>query len=404
MKAAKEFRDLWAINFGAFERLLRGYGLGRVPAPWLALTLVLDDLLYLAALPLAVLGWTRTRRPEDRAILGLWIAWSCLTGAAFFAITRFRFPIMPFVLLLAARGLLALVEARPVAQRSILRRPRHWFLPAAVALAITALVYPSFAPGQYRIGATRAAAAAQLERGYDLLDWHRPAEALAAFERLPADFYATPTALAAAYHALGQDDRALALLDDGRDFPGATLLRGDILRAQGRERDAFASFNGRDVETFTASDPADLAWDRLNPPPLARLDVGNGLDLGYVRGTGLREREPDGTTYRWTGGRAEIRLAVPEAPDGGHLLRLRLKGYRPSGPIPPVRVGVTGRPVGEVTPTGAWQVYELPVDPAAASTVVVRLETATFVPGFADQRRLGAMLDWAEIVPAGAGR
>jgi hypothetical protein len=31
----------------------------------------------------------------------------------------------------------------------------------------------------------------------------------------------------------------------------------------------------------------------------------------------------------------------------------------------------------------------------------VRLESRTFVPGYADQRQLGVMLDWVEIVAAG---
>ncbi len=103
-KSARELADLWRINFGANERLLQGFTRGQASPAWLALTLVLDDLLYLATLPLAVLGWVLTRRREDRWLLGLWLGYSCLTGALFFAITRFRLPLMPFVLLLAARG------------------------------------------------------------------------------------------------------------------------------------------------------------------------------------------------------------------------------------------------------------------------------------------------------------
>ncbi|HEY8599275.1 MAG TPA: glycosyltransferase family 39 protein, partial [Thermomicrobiales bacterium] len=103
-KSLREAADLWRINFAAFERLTRGYGLGRVPVPWLGLTFVLDDLLYLIALPLAALGWMNTGRREDRRLLLLWLGWNCLTGALFFAITRFRLPLMPFVFILAARG------------------------------------------------------------------------------------------------------------------------------------------------------------------------------------------------------------------------------------------------------------------------------------------------------------
>ena len=402
-KSWKEFRDLWGLNFSAYERLLGGFALGRVPVAWLGLTLVLDDLLYLLALPLAPVGWALTRRDEDRRLLGLWIGWNCLAGAVFFAIARFRLPLMPFVFILAARALAELPTGW--ALRGAHGRGRFPLAPALAVVAVVALVYPSFAPapGLYRLGAARAAAAARLERGYDLLAERQPEAALAAFETLPHDFYARPTALAAAYHALGQDERALALLDEAvaadRDSLGVTLLLGDILRAQGRTEAALEVLNYREVRV---ANPTEQAWERLFPPPLARLDIGNGLDLGYLRGVTLNERDGDGTTFRWTGSRAELRLV---APGGPATLRLRLSSYRPVGPPPPVHVSVAGRPLGVILPGGEWQVHELPLVTAARpETVVVRLETATFVLGYADQRQLGLKLDWAEIAPASAGR
>lgn len=392
-KAAKEAGDLWRLNFGSFERLVRGYGLGKVPPAWLALTFLLDDLLYLAALPLAVLGWCQRLRREDRWLIGLWIAYNCATAAVFFAISRFRLPLMPLVLLLAARGAVALLDwwraGRPTA------RPRRWLAPALVVALLVALVAPTIAPDQYLVGARRWGDAGRLARGYARIRGGQPAEALATFERLPVDFYARPTALAAAYHALGQDDRALATLDDERDPMGATLLRGDILRAQGQASAAFQALNYRDVRI---ANPTEDAWARLAPPPLARVDLGNGLDLGYARGVNLDERDGDGTTYRWTRDRAEVRLAAPAG--AAALLRLRLRGYRPAGAPPEVRVSVNGQRVGAVTPGAAWQVAEFQV-PASDGPVVVRLETPTFVPGYADQRQLGAMLDWVELVAVG---
>ena len=52
--------------------------------------------------------------------------------------------------------------------------------------------------------------------------------------------------------------------------------------------------------------------------------------------------------------------------------------------------------VGEVTISGAWQEVVLPI-PTISGTAIIRLETATFVPGYADQRQLGFMLDWVEL-------
>jgi hypothetical protein len=351
---------------------------------------VLDDLFYLVALPLAVLGWCQGLRREDRWLLGLWIGYNCATAAVFFAISRFRLPLMPIILILAARGAVALVEWWRAGHTFPWTRPRRWLVPAAAATLLVALVLPTIAPDQYLVGAQRRADAERLARGYALIQEGRADEALATFEQLPPAFYARPTALAAAYHALGQDDRALATLDDERDPMGATLLRGDIFRAQGKSDEAFEALNYRDVRI---ANPTEDAWNRLDPPPLSRVDVGNGLDLGYVRGMNLNEQDADGTTYRWTQGRAEIRL---DAPGNGQTLRLRLRGYHPNGTPPEVRVSVNGQSVGTIAPQATWQIVEFPL-PAVTGQVVVRLETPTFVSGYADQRLLGTMLDWVEL-------
>jgi 4-amino-4-deoxy-L-arabinose transferase-like glycosyltransferase len=401
-KSIKEAGDLWRINFGAYERLTRGYGLGRVPAPWLALTFVLDDLLYIIALPLAVLGWTRTPRADDRWLVGLWIGWSALTGAIFFSITRFRFPLMPFILLFAARGALALPEWWSATRHGGWQRPARWLVPAVVAGLLFALAAGSCEPAQYLIGVRRAADNARLERGYALLARQQPEAALAEFAGLPGNFYARPTAIATAYHMLGQDDRALATLNDQQDSLGATLERGDILRARADRAGALEALNYREVRIAS---PTDQAWDHLFPTPAPHLDIGDGLDLGLVRGVTLDERDSDGTTYRWTEGHAELRLAAPANSDGQVTLRLRLKNYRPAGVPPPVRVSINGHTIGSITPTGGWQVYTLSAtltpDPTA---VIVGLDTPTFVPGYADQRQFGVMLDWAELVPGGGTR
>ncbi|HEX5502673.1 MAG TPA: glycosyltransferase family 39 protein [Thermomicrobiales bacterium] len=431
-KSVKEFGDLWTINFSANERLLGGFSRGVPSAAWLALTLALDDLLYLAALPLAVVGWAFTRRREVRWLLGLWFGYTCLTGALFFAISRFRLPLLPFVFLLAARGVCcppgppmlggerrrAATGRRQTAgggrqswqQGGVPTPPRiggpggprgrlRWLSAALLVALIAAFVDPSVTPGLYAAGVRAAGDRQRLEQGYDLLARGQPTEALTVFERLPAGYYARPTALATAYHLLGRDDRALATLDDAQDALGAALLRGDIARARGDTAEAARQFNARDVRI---ANPTDQAWDDLFPALRARLDIGDGLDLGYLRGFNLDERDGGGATYRWTEDHAEVRLLAPAA--GLTTLRLRLRGYRPAGAFPPVRVSVNGHVVGTVAPGGDWQVYALPVTLAAGGPVVVRLDTATFVPGYADERQLGVMVDWVELVAVGAGR
>ncbi len=394
-KSVREAGDLWRINIGAYERLTRGYALGRVPIPWLGLTLVLDDFLYLLALPLAALGWVGAGRPADRRLLLLWLAFNTVAGAVFFAITRFRLPLMPFVFLLAARGAFALPPLLRAALANSFGIPRPWYAAATVAAVAIAIVFPSFTLDQFRVGTANAPDGDRLARGYALLANGQADAALTAFTALRPNDPFRPTALAAVAHARGQDDRALAGLDDDLDPTGATLLHGDILRAQGNLADARVSLNYRDIRTLN---PTAEAWAHLNPKPQARLDVGDGLDLGYLRGLNLDERDADGTTYRWTTATADLRLAVPANP-GAATLRLRLRGYRPVGAIPPVRISVGGRAIGTTTPTTEWQTYDFPLTGTTATDgwLVVSLATPTFVLSYADQRELGVMVDQVEV-------
>ncbi len=394
-KSVREAGDLWRINIGAYERLTRGYALGRVPIPWLGLTLALDDLLYLLALPLAALGWVGAGRPSDRRLLFLWLAFNTVAGAVFFAITRFRLPLMPFVFVLAARGAFALPPLLRASLANNLGIPRPWYVSTSVAAIAIVLVFPSFTLDQFRVGVANAPDGDRLARGYALLASGQPDAALASFTAIRADDPFRATALAAVAHAQGQDDRALAGLNDDLDPTGATLLRGDILRAQGKLADARVSLNYRDIRTLN---PTAEAWAHLDPTPQAQLDVGDGLDLGYLRGLNLDERDADGTTYRWTTDTADLRVAAPANP-GAATVRLRLRGYRPNGAIQPVRISVGGRSIGTATPTTDWQTYDFPVAGATATAgwLVVTLATPTFVLSYADQRRLGVMIDWVEV-------
>lgn len=393
-KSLREAGDLWRINIGAYERLTRGYALGRVPIPWLGLTLALDDLLYLLALPLAALGWVGAGRPSDRRLLFLWLAFNTVAGAIFFAITRFRLPLMPFVFLLAARGVFAVPPLLRDALANNLGIPRSWYASASVAALAIALVFPSFTFDQFRVGVANAPDNDRLTRGYALLASGQTDAALAAFTAIRPDDPFRPTALAAVAHAQGQDDRALAGLNDDLDPTGATLLRGDILRAQGKLTGAREALNYREIRVLN---PTAEAWAHLNPPPQARLDVGDGLDLGYLRGLNLDESDADGTTYRWTTDSADLRVAAPANP-GAATLHLRLRGYRPVGTIPPVRISVGGRTLGTITPTTTWQTYDFPLTGTSAPDgwLVVNLATPTFVLSYADQRQLGVMVDWVE--------
>ncbi len=180
------------------------------------------------------------------------------------------------------------------------------------------------------------------------------------------------------------------------------LLLGDVLRLAGRSAEAQAEFA---YETATLQDVQMWLWERTHTPPPAMLDVGNGLDLGYIHE--FTAALPD-THWRWTTGYAQVRLAPPAATSPA-TLTLRLASGR-SSPVPPTTVVVT-LPSGQqqsLAVGAGWQEYAVPLgkDDAAAAqqsgALVVTLDSATFTPREDDPtsddgRVLGVMVDWVGL-------
>lgn len=393
-RTATEFVDLWRINFTAYERQTQGFSRGLVPRSWLALTLVLDDLLYLLALPLAILGWLATAGSRERWLPGLWIAFTCVAGSLFFSITRFRIPLMPFILIFAGGGLVAMPRVRCVLEGATLARRTGAF--AALTVALLA-VYPSFQPALYVTGFQAPALAATLDRGFQLLHRGDTAGAAAAFETLPVGFYGRAAGLGLAAHQRGDDRAALAMVDSARDPTSAALVAGTVARDAGDLTAARAIWTTRDFKLWN---PLGDAWKWLRPVPAAQVDLGDGLDIGYVRGFMVAEQATDGTSYRWTGPRAEVRLRAPAG--GATGLALRVKSYRPAArALPPLDVSVNGVVIGAVQPGSDWETHRLPFAAAGGEKLEIVLSSRTFVPGYADQRILGCMIDSIALTPAG---
>lgn len=395
-RAASEFVDLWRINFTAYERQTQGYSRGLVPRSWLASTLVFDDLLYLLVLPLAILGWLAAPGSRGRWLPGLWVAFTCVAGSLFFSITRFRIPLMAFVFIFAGGGLAALPRVQRVLGSAGPARRLGAF--AALVAALLA-VYPTLQPALYVTGFQAPALAATLDRGFQLLHRGDTAGAAAAFETLPVGFYGRAVGLGLAAHQRGDDRAALATVDSALDPTGAALVAGTVARDAGDVTTARAIWATRD---FKLRNPLDDAWQWLRPAPATQVDVGGGLDIGYLRGFMVAEQAPDGTSYRWTGPRAEVRLQAPPGGAGG--LALRLKSYRPAAQaLPPLEVSVNGVVIGAVQPSSDWETHTLPFAASSAEPLDIVLSSRTFVPGYADQRTLGCMIDTIAVTPA-AGR
>lgn len=190
-------------------------------------------------------------------------------------------------------------------------------------------------------------------------------------------------------------DAAIAALPA---HPYAHLLRGDLLRAGGEDAAARAELA---YETSSLEDLQAWSWDRFVSPPPAGLDLGRGLDLGFI--TGFHSLADGERGFRWTRGAARVRLT---APAGASALRIRAASGRPDGSPVVLLVTLDGRELGAITVAAGWGEYrlELPAPIATEQVVVVGLRSDTFTPrdydrASPDGRRLGVQIAAVTIGP-----
>lgn len=327
---------------------------------------------------------------DPRWLLGAWGAYVMLTTLIFHVELRYRLPLYP--VLLAYSGMVG--AAWLPALRNILPRPH----PAALlwpllALAITLwhAPYPALA---WQL-AGKHLALAQAERALAAGD---PAAATAAAQQALAHDRASVlarVALARAALMAGDSAAAMGWLDEAIALlpahPYPHLLRGDLLRQQGDLAAARAELAA--FEAVSREDLAAWLWDRAITPPPATLRLGDGLDLGFIRGMHLSLPGEEG--WRWTTGWAQARVT---APAGAQALTLELRSGRPDGSAVRVWVAVDD---GEPQPFMIgpdWQPITLPLPPVIQSrVVVVSVRTPTFWPrqydpASPDGRRLGVQV------------
>jgi 4-amino-4-deoxy-L-arabinose transferase-like glycosyltransferase len=453
-KSLAELVDLFKINYGGDERFADSFVLGRLPR-WYAVSLfLLDDTLYVLALPLAVVGFalarrmTKDERPTTKGILptqplvfglwpsvvlvGLWLLYNIAVAPLLFAINRFRLPLLPFAFIFAAYALARLPRAGwrglrwgygviAVALLLVAATPYAYLEPRAQGAAATWASYL----GPYPSSVASTAMAWQARPGYLLGQRVQAAlgagDAGGASALLRAGDVPTYTLRLARPLLAGLEGRpegGLALLPPlgtitrTKDVELA-VVRGDLQRRAGDLAGARFVLG----ETFVDSaNPVQFAWTWLHPPPLPdnRIDVAGNLDLGYIAGCYLGEGDPAaGGNFRWCTDGAMLRF--PQAGTGAPqalVLRVDGRGWAGSADTaPPVRVVVDGQEVGSFTPDIAGPrelTVALPPSPPGAD-VVVTLRTPTFVApperylsqqgkGIVGQvQRLGVRIDWAEL-------
>jgi hypothetical protein len=173
--------------------------------------------------------------------------------------------------------------------------------------------------------------------------------------------------------------------------PHAHLLLGDLRRAAGDLEAAQAAL--ATYETGSLQDLQTWLWERRITPAATQLALGDGLDLGFVRGVHPVGASEQG--FRWTRERAEAALFVPA---GATELVLTADARRPDQSAVPVQIRVNGRPVGAVVIATGATAYRLPL-PAdvrgAPATIELRSPTFTprdFDPASPDGRQLGVAI------------
>ena len=372
--------EIWVPPLQVWLRLLLGDGL------WLLILLGGAVGLWLAHPPPS----TRSLVLHLNDIRWVFVPWACyilLTGLLFHVELRYRLPLYPVLLPFAAWMLVWLTNRTP---RSTALRLFAATGTCVILLGLTLLHRP-YISETWRLGWKHAslwqAQRAFAQDQYTMARTHAR-NALVRDE----DSVLAYVALARADLYDGNTQSALEYLRTARgimpDHPHAQLLYGAILRERGQEEAA------RTALTYERNSLQNLqSWSQQVFAPVqtwpASLDIGDGLDLGYIDGFRLAE---DG--FRWTTDMAEIDL---NAPSGTTMLNLELASGRPANaPAPNVVILANGQVLGSIELTGAWETHSFPLDISGPVTVTIQSDTfrpRNYDPTSPDGRTIGVMVD-----------
>jgi hypothetical protein len=376
--------------------------------------LILEDGLYLVIGVLALLGLAVAPPDPLKALIGGWVLLWMAMAFVFFAVTRFRFPVVACLLPWVPVGA---VWLRQRVGQAIPRAHAAGQLLGLVALIFLLIVGPTVPLGATATGVTRWFEQAPFRAGEADLRAGRPTEALREYaeanQSLPDTQFGTLAAqIAKDATAPGQLDTLARnpALDLGPTGIYSTrmepyLLQGQIARLTGDQAQAARLFTSRPVND---AGPAALDWAvahlRKTEADAPTIDVGSGLDVGRIEGFYGPVREGE-TTYRWTGPTIVSRMGVPVT-ERWTTLRVRWNGWRPAG-WPPATVIVTSTNCGidvcieqqhtiSVPNDTAWHEADLDLGPPHIAGL--RMTVNTFVPGGADPRELGIRIDRIEWI------
>jgi tetratricopeptide (TPR) repeat protein len=221
---------LMTINVGEFSdtESMQEYAL------YSALLRALRWLGFGLVLPLAAAGFWLTRGAWRRlSILYATFAALMLSVAIFYVFSRYRFPMVPVVLLFAAAALAALPSVKV--------EWRRW-VPAGLAAVVVAVVC--------RIPLVNPTNDTHVNVGTELIRQGRPAEAIPVLQRAAAILPDDPVArfnLGVAFEKAGDEEAAIRELSEAvrlrQDDPKTRAALGEALQARGRMAEALQQFD-----------------------------------------------------------------------------------------------------------------------------------------------------------------
>jgi 4-amino-4-deoxy-L-arabinose transferase-like glycosyltransferase len=357
--------------------------------------LVLDDALYLVVLMSAVVAFVVAPWSRAKTLLGGWLVYVVVVTVLTHGEARYRQLIFPSLIPFAA-SLWAMPWWNGVGR---LRR-----LVALGAAAVSLLPLQAY-PLAWAVQGVRYSATVALG---DLAAWSGDDEtAIARYDRAARiDESASGASIKTGllYEQRGDLERAARAYGRARDrnpsYFVATTRLGDVRRRLGDDERASRAFEGYYADQRAISD---WGWHNLRSSPAPRVvDVGDGLDVGFVGGMYAPESEGD-RRVRWTGADAAIRLAAGEH---GTLVQIRLAALRPDNAPVTAQLCVENR-CDVIAADARWRTYQLYVPPqceqngVCASELELRLFTPTFVPDTqgTDDRQLGLLVDYAAAEP-----
>ncbi|WP_322816887.1 tetratricopeptide repeat protein [Chloroflexus sp.] len=374
---------IWRVKAIQDRFLLEDYRADPPPLLFLA-ALIFDDLLYglIAVGGIAGLVYGALHRRAPAVLIGLWLIYFIAVSLVTHGEGRYRHFIFFALIPYAARAWLTLPHwyrlNRPALRTALL-------VSGGVGLSILIAYHWEYAiqggiRSFWRLSGDLARATGNLP------------QATAAYQQALA---AQPTpdgylVLGDVLRVQGDNERALNAYRAAQRlnilYPPTYIRLGDLLRATGNLDEARQAYRPQYVSEQAL---IDLAWRDTQPLPTSAIEVGDGLDFGYL--TGFYPAETlAGAQSRWTGSVARIRISAT-----GQVVQLRVAALRPDAPVTvqfcsdkrchPFRLDTNWR----------WLTVRLPapVDPTALRDIELRVEPWSAPDG----RELGIVVDRVEV-------